>query len=90
MVSGEILRIDAQGKIRRSHFDDSNIYPGFSRDWEFWASYDPARRPYADDSTWLDDLKTVAIFHGLYPEDIDALIEDGMDLMEIEELLYCG
>lgn len=90
MVSGEILRIDAHGKIRRSHFDDSNIYPGFSRDWEFWASYDPARRPYADDSTWLDDLKTVAVFHGLYPEDIDALIEDGMDLMDIEELLYCG
>ncbi len=90
MVSGEILRIDAHGKIRRSHFDDSNIYPGFSRDWEFWGSYDPARRPYADDSTWLDDLKTVAVFHGLYPEDIDALIEGGMDLMEIEELLYCG
>lgn len=90
MVSGEILRIDAHGKIRRSHFDDSNLYPGFSRDWEFWASYDPARRPYADDSTWLDDLKTVAVFHGLYPEDIDALIEDGMDLMDIEELLYCG
>lgn len=90
MVSGEILRIDAHGKIRRSHFDDSHLYPGFSRDWEFWANYDPAKRLYADDSTWLDDLKTVAVFHGIYPEDIDALLEDGLDLTDIEELLYCG
>jgi len=90
MVSGEMLRIDARGKITRSQFDDSNIYPGFSTDWHYWANYDPVRRPYADDSSYLDDLKAIAVFYGLYPEDIDALLEDGMDPMEIEEMLYCG
>lgn len=90
MVSGEMLRIDARGRITRSHFDDSNIYPGFSSDWHYRANYDPLRRPYADDSNYLDDLKAIAVFCGLYPEDIDALLEDGMDPMEIEEMLYCG
>ena len=89
MVSGEILRIDAHGKIRRSHFDDSNIYPGFSQDWHYWANYDPARQSYTEESDYLEDLKSVAVFYGIYPEDIDAMIEDGMDLLEIEELLYC-
>ncbi len=89
MVSGEILRIDARGKITRSHFDDSNIYPGFSRDWHYWANYDPARQSYTEESDYLEDLKSVAVFYGIYPEDIDAMIEDGMDLLEIEELLYC-
>lgn len=90
MVSGEILRIDAKGRITRSQFDDSNIYPGFSRGWDYWANYDPVRRPYADSSDYVEDLKAVAQFYGLYPEDIDALIEDGMDPTEIEEMLYCG
>lgn len=43
-----------------------------------------------ESSGYLDDLKSVAVFYGLYPEDIDALIDDGMDPMEIEEMLYCG
>ena len=54
------------------------------------ADFDPVRRPYEDDSDYVEDLKAVAQFYGLYPEDIDALIEDGMDPMEIEEMLYCG
>lgn len=90
MVSGEILRIDINGKMNRSYFDDINIYSGFSSDWHHWTNYDPVRRPYADDSNYLDDLKSIAVFYGLYPEDVDALIADGMDPMEIEELLYCG
>ncbi|MEE0111228.1 MAG: tyrosine-type recombinase/integrase [Oscillospiraceae bacterium] len=45
MVSGEILRIDAKGRLSRSHFDDSNLFAGFSQDWGRWASYDPVRRP---------------------------------------------
>lgn len=85
MVSGEMLRIDARGRITHSHFDDSKIYPGFSQEWDFWTNCEP----YAEKSNYLEDLKAVAVFYGLYPEDIDALIEDGIDPIEIEEMLYC-
>lgn len=90
LFSGELLRIDAKGKITRRHFDDSKLYSAFSFPWSRWESPETVKRPYADDSSYLDDLKSVAVFYGLYPEDIDALIEDGMDPMEIEEMLYCG
>ena len=90
LLSGEILRIDAWGKITRSHFDDSRLYSAYSFPWPKWNGYETVNRPYADDSNYLEDLKSVAVFYGLYPEDIDALIEDGVDPMEIEEMLYCG
>lgn len=90
LSSGEILRIDAKGKISRSYFDDSRLYSAYSFTWPRWEDYETVKRPYADHSNYLEDLKSIAVFYGLYPEDIDALIEDGMDPMEIEELLYCG
>lgn len=90
LFSGEILRIDARGKITRSYFDDSRLYSAYSFPWPKWEGYETVKRPYADDSNYLEDLKSVAVFYGLYPEDIDALIEDGVDPMEIEEMLYCG
>lgn len=90
LFSGEILRIDAKGKITRSHFDDNRLYSAFSFPWPRWEHHESVNCPYAEDSDYLDDLKSVAVFYGLYPEDIDALIEDGMDPMEIEEMLYCG
>ena len=90
LFSGEILRIDARGKLSRSHFDDSRLYSAYSFSWPRWDRHEAVNRPYAEDSNYLEDLKSVAVFHGLYPEDVDALIADGMDPMEIEELLYCG
>ena len=90
LFSGEILRIDARGKITRSHFDDSRLYSAYSFPWTKWEGYETVKRPYADNSNYLEDLKSIAVFYGLYPEDIDALIEDGVDPMEIEEMLYCG
>ena len=89
LFSGEILRIDARGRISRSHFDDSRLYTSFLPPWPHWEGYVPVKRPYVQDS-WLEDLKSVAVFYGLYPEDIDALIQDGIDPLEIEEMLYCG
>ena len=90
LFSGELLRVDAMGKITRGHFYDNRLYSAFSFPWSRWEGHEAVNRRYADDSDYLDDLKSVAVFYGLYPEDIDALIEDGMDPMEIEEMLYCG
>ena len=92
--SGEILRIDACGKITRSQFADQNLYMMLPRHWA-WPDREPKARPYEldagdEEAEYIADLKSVAIFHGLFPEDIDALLADGMDPMELEELLYCG
>ena len=88
MYTGEMLCINAHGKMTRYHFDDSKLYT-FTPPWTHWSGYEPVKRPY-EESGYLDDLKSVAVFYGLYPEDIDALIDDGMDPMEMEEMLYCG
>lgn len=90
VYTGELLRIDARGKISRSHFDDSKLYATFMPPWTRWGSYEPVKRPYADDTSWLDDIKAIAVYFGIFPEDVDALIEDGMTPDEIEEFLYCG
>lgn len=90
IFTGELLRIDAKGRITRSHFDDTKLYSTFTLPWTYSSNYTPVRDPYADDPDYLNDLKAVAVYFGLFSEDIDALIKDGMTLDEIEELLYCG
>ena len=40
--------------------------------------------------TYLDELKSVAVFYGIFPEEIDQLLEDGFTTDDIEELLYYG
>ena len=90
MYTGELLRIDSKGRISRGHFDDTKLYATSIPPWTYWSGYTPVRRPYANDTDYLDDLKAVAIYFGIFPEDVDALIEDGMTPDEIEEFLYCG
>lgn len=81
--SGEIPRLDANGHQTRSTFDDSAIRRCSHPYAMGWYDLEP-------EEEYLSDLKSIAALSGLYPEDIDALIEDGMDLMEIEEMIYCG
>ena len=95
VYSGEILRIDGQGKISRSEFNDEKLY--FSRypHWFDWQQYQEPRRPYhfeenGFEDSYIADLKAVAACCGVYPEDIDALLAEGVSLEEIEEYLYCG
>ena len=39
---------------------------------------------------YLDDLKSIASFFGFAPAYVDYLLEEGIDPMEIEEMLYNG
>ena len=95
IYSGEILSINAQGKVSRGEFDDSTLYSAFAGFPE-WPDYQPLSRPYvsqgyeSDDPVYIRDLKAVASCFGVYPEDIDALLDDGVTPEEIEEYLYCG
>ena len=84
---GEILRIDAAGNISRGQFDDSKIFLGYSH-WPRYYSR-PAVWETVQDSqaSYIEDLKSVAAYYGIWPEDIDEMLADGVTPEEIEELL---
>lgn len=86
IFSGDILCIDAHGNQSRGSFDDSKLHIGFGSCYRNWFDYPPVSR----ESSYLEDLKSVAAYCGLFPEDIDALLADGFTTDEIEEMLYCG
>lgn len=91
IYTGDILRIDAHGKISRSGFNDEKLYFGYGSHWFDWPRYESPSRHYAlTEDAYIRDLKAVASCYGVYPEDIDALLADGVSLEEIEEYLYCG
>ena len=84
---GEILKIDATGNMTRSQFDDSKIFLGYSH-WPRYYSR-PAVWETVQDSqaSYIEDLKSVAAYYGIWPEDIDEMLADGVTPEEIEELL---
>ena len=84
---GEILRIDAAGNMSRGLFDDSKIFLGYSH-WPRYYSR-PAVWETVQDSqaSYIEDLKSVAAYYGIWSEDIDAMLADGVTPEEIEELL---
>ncbi len=92
LVSGEILCIDSGGNMSRSHFDTSRMDYGYV--W-MWPSEERMYRRtlednFAGDSDYLEDLISVAACFGLYEEDIEEMLRDGITPEEIEEYLYCG
>ena len=84
---GEILKIDAEGHMSRGQFDDSKIFLGYSH-WPRYYSR-PAVWETVQDSqaSYIEDLKSVAAYYGIWPEDIDEMLADGVTPEEIEELL---
>lgn len=91
LVCGDILQIDKQGNQSLCTFDTGKLFPRMYAPWgdfEFQSPTTSAATSAKD--TYLDDLKSIAIFDGLYPEDIDALLADGFTTDDIEEMLYCG
>ena len=86
---GELLRIDRFGNLSRSHLDASNLFPRLYDPWGEWPRFQPITEPGIHDD-YLNDLKAIAICHGLFPEDVDKLLADGFTTDDIEEYIYCG
>ena len=83
---GEILKIDTDGHMTRSQFDDSKIFMGYSC-WPRYYSRPAVWKPVQDSqASYIDDLKSVATYYGIWPEDIDEMLDDGVTPEEIEEL----
>ena len=80
ILEGDILKITPEGKIEKSRFDFCNY---FGRGW--W-EIDLTERPVTE--AYIEDLKYMAAFQGIEPEEVDELIKEGFTLDDIEEYLY--
>lgn len=88
---GEIVQIRRDGSIHRGKFDTSNLFPVRYRCHMYSFDFDdPPSPPAPARSSYLHDLKSVAMAYGYTPEAIDKLSGQGFTPEEIEEILYCG
>ena len=81
VFEGDILKISPDGTLDKSRFDFCTY---FGRGW--W-EIDLSREINVTEE-YIEDLKYMAMFQGIDPEEIDALIADGFTYDEIEEYLY--
>ena len=87
MHCGTILKVDTNGEISRSQFDDSHL-DNFSLFWPMqrcvWSD------PQNDRNEYIHDLKLIAAGEGYHPEVVDCLLRQGFTLWEIEDFIYEG
>jgi len=81
---GVILKIKPDGTLEKEtfHFCESVGLPW----WEF-GGY-PVKNIRTDEIEYLNTLRTMAWYHGIEADEIDALIEEGFTPEEVEEYLY--
>ena len=91
LTCGDILQIDKHGHQDRSTFDTSKLFRRRYEPWmDFGFSSSVSRVRGGVEDSYLEDLKSIAMYYGFYPEEIDRLIADGFTTDDIEEMLYCG
>lgn len=91
LTCGDILKIDKHGHQDRSNFDTSKLFHRMYEPCMDFGFHSPVSSVGSGvKSSYLDDLKSIAMYYGFYPEEIDRLIEEGFSTDDIEELLYCG
>lgn len=88
---GDILRIDSKGHQEKFSFDMEEPLPSFmSCSWHIPTSQRRSTRSHITQQSYIQALKTVAVFHGFEAEYIDALLADGYTTDNLEDMIYCG
>ena len=88
---GEIIKIRPDGIIEKGIFEYSYFC---CKGWWEYGSYSyiglgNSKSGYTKDE-YIDDLKSIAVYQGYTPDDIDELLNAGFGLDEIEDFMYCG
>ena len=86
VISGDILKIDAQGKIQKSRFE--NWYSSCLFNSRIPYRFNFTNIQTSTESNHLDELVELGSFVGVSREEISALLECGFSKFEIEQLLY--
>ncbi|HCB95518.1 MAG: hypothetical protein ACI4DY_06320 [Monoglobaceae bacterium] len=81
---GDILSISPDGTIVYDKFNykDYSCFGNCN-----WWDYDITENKY--ENSYLDDLKSVAVYQGYSPDEVDELLRSGFTPEEIEEYIYC-
>lgn len=82
---GDILKICADGSLKRSTFQFSCYY---GKGWWDYGDYG-YNADYAR-SNYIRELKSVAQYQGYTPDDVDMMLASGFSPEEIEEYIYFG
>lgn len=90
---GDILKIDAHGRMDHARFSPSTFLCAFSS--YFWPQSPmpvPAKRHVPEDpeAAYLDELRTIANWYGYDNTLVDTWLADGFSTDDIEDFLYCG
>ena len=80
--SGDIIRLLPNGKLLNNTFSYTDYRGWYDCYW--WNHNDKDGR-----NSYLEDLKSIAVYQGFSPETVDELINSGFSLEEIEEYIYC-
>lgn len=84
---GELLMIGPDGKEQRSSFQFDDLpLPCAYEGWG-WPSWRATSRGWAD---YIRAIQNVAGAYGISPDQIDQLLEEGVEPEEIVDYLYCG
>ena len=81
---GTILKINPDGTLEQETF---HFYESVGFAWWEYGGYS-SKNLRTDEIEYLDTLRTMAWYHGIDAEEIDALIAEGFTPEEVEEYLY--
>ncbi|MDE5765504.1 MAG: class II glutamine amidotransferase [Ruminococcus sp.] len=84
-VHGDILKINSNGNISRSEFEEADNFftPYTYRNCYDWWDYEDT-----EDDDYISDLLMVCGFYGVDSEDVKLLLEYGYTADEIEDMLF--
>ena len=80
--SGDIIRLLPNGKLLNDAFNYTDYSSFYKCNW--W-DYMPKDKQ----NSYIEDLKSVAIYQGFSPDTVDELLNNGFTPEEIEEYIYC-
>ena len=86
---GDILKIDSQGKRSLSRFDDTKLcMRDYCRYYGLAGWYWPAASEKEEESTYLDEVVSYGMSHGVPERELRLLVDAGYDAFDLEELLF--
>lgn len=85
VMAGDILCLSPDGVYQRSQFSTCHLY-----DMRSFYSWPAPKVSKVAGGSYVRELKEMAGVFGYRPEDIDAMLADGLQPEEIEEFFYYG